>query len=219
MKTQPVRIVKRWPLLLVAALALALIVVRMAWPGLKFDSTSLTLFAIAGGALLFCYLPLKKLKIGDLEMEVEHLQESIANARQAYSDRSLLLSDAPSEVATLLEKGVDNPEGVFLSLCAAMEVKARERLGDHAGRYLSLEEAVRLGVQQRVFPPDALPAFQQFWRIKQKVVHEQGFRVERPVLMSLIASEIDLLRLMAADHAVAAAVTPPMESYVIPAAR
>jgi hypothetical protein len=222
MASHTTRAIKRWPLLTVVLIAIVLIVVRMLWPALTFDSTSLILFAIAAGALLFCYLPLKRIKMGDLEMELEKLQDDIATARQAYPDNSVLQHDVPAQIAEVLQKGVDNPEGVFLSLCAAMEVKTRERLGEESGRFLSLDEAVRVGVHKRVFPPETIPAFRQFWKLKQQVVHERGFQVDRSVVMSLITSEIDLLKLMSIESSTDASLmrdTPPNTALQPAAAR
>ena len=193
------RLETRWPLFAVALASLALIVVRMRWPSLMFDSTSLILFAIAGGALSLCYLPLKRLKVGELEMELERLQDDISAARHDYPESAVISATVPAQISELLQRGVDNPEGVFLSLCAAMEVETRERLGEDAGRFLSLEEAVKLGVQRGVFSSATLPAFRQFWKLKQLVVHERGFQVDRSVIMSLITSEIDLLKLMSVE--------------------
>jgi hypothetical protein len=164
-----------------------------------FDSTSLILFAIAGGALSLCYVPLKRIKVGDLEMELDRLQDDISAAREAYPDSSIISATVPAQISELLQRGVDNPEGVFLSLCAAMEVKTRERLGEDAGRFLSLEEAVKLGIQRGVFSSATLPAFRQFWKLKQVVVHQRAFQVDRSVIMSLITSEIDLLKLMSVE--------------------
>jgi len=35
-------------------------------------------------------------------------------------------------------------------------------LGEQAGRFLSVEEPMKLGVQQGVFPLETLPAFRRF---------------------------------------------------------
>ncbi len=122
----------RWPFFLVALASLALIVARMRWPALHFDSSSLILFAIAGGCLSLCYLPLKRIKMGELEMELETLQGQIGSARDAYPDRATIAPDVPAQIAELLQKGVDNPEGCSsasapLSRCARAPGLTRSR--------------------------------------------------------------------------------------------
>src|SRR5262245_28137890 len=87
---------KRWPLYIIAAVSLVLIPVRMIWPLLRIDNTSLILLAIATVALLVALLPITKIKWGEFEAELdrkldalnikveatEHVQESAAEARR-----------------------------------------------------------------------------------------------------------------------------------------
>lgn len=72
------QIAKRWPLFVIALASIGLITMRMRWPTLVFDSTSLILFAIAAAVLAASYLPLKRIRVGELEMELERLQDDIS---------------------------------------------------------------------------------------------------------------------------------------------
>jgi hypothetical protein len=62
---------KRWPLFAIAACSLILIAVRIVWPLLKFDNTSVVLFAVAVLAVLVAFLPIKRLKWGEFEAELD----------------------------------------------------------------------------------------------------------------------------------------------------
>src|SRR3569623_2273818 len=78
----------------VSLAAILLILARMFFPALVFDSTSLILFAIAAVAFLLPRLlgllpPLKKAKYGDFEVEfdeaIERLEERVVEAEAAPS--------------------------------------------------------------------------------------------------------------------------------------
>lgn len=78
----------RLPLLAIVAAAVGLIAARMVWPKLLFDTTSLILFGIAALAWALAYLPITKLKVFDLEAELEPLvakleQKVIASEAEA----------------------------------------------------------------------------------------------------------------------------------------
>jgi hypothetical protein len=77
----------RRPLLAVVGVAVGLIVARAVWPELKFDSTSLVLFAIAAAAWAMAYLPISKFKAGDYEIElvqqVDALKQKVSQIETA----------------------------------------------------------------------------------------------------------------------------------------
>jgi hypothetical protein len=196
---------KRWPLFVVAGASSLLILSRMYWrDNLFFDQTSLILFAVAAMALLLCYIPMKRVKVGqvEIEMDLAQLGRDIKEAREALAEDSetrVVPKELPIQIADLLKDASRNPGGVLLALCAALEQKVRERLGEEAGRFLSVEEAMKLGVHQGVFPPETLPAFRRFWRIKNHVVQDNAFHVETSVVLTLIANTVDLLKLISSE--------------------
>jgi hypothetical protein len=196
---------KRWPLFAITGVAALLILARMYWrDNLFFDQTSLILFAVAALALLFCYIPMKRVKIGDVEIEMDLVQlgRDIKDVREAVIESAgtrTLPKELPIQIAELLKDASLNPGGVLLALCAALEQTVRERLGEQAGRFLSVEEAMKLGVQQGAFPPEALPAFRRFWKIKNHIVQDKAFKVETSVMLTLIANTVDLLKLVSSE--------------------
>ncbi|WP_242342701.1 hypothetical protein [Anaeromyxobacter terrae] len=83
----------RWPLFVIALGAVGLVGARMVWPSLHFDSTSLILFGVAGLALLVAYLPLKRIKWGEFEAELDRYvdaleQKVVASENAAAAEES-----------------------------------------------------------------------------------------------------------------------------------
>ena len=66
--THPAKV--RLPLLAIVAAAIALIIARMVWPRLHFDTTSLILFGIAAVAWALATVPVTRVKFGDFEAEL-----------------------------------------------------------------------------------------------------------------------------------------------------
>lgn len=84
----------RGPLLAIVAAAVGVIIARMVWPRLHFDTTSLILFGIAALAWALAYIPVTRLRFGDFEAELAPLvaafeqkviaSEAAATARAAH---------------------------------------------------------------------------------------------------------------------------------------
>lgn len=198
---------KRWPLFTIAAVAAVLVALRAVNPDLlHLDSVSLVLFGAGAVALLFCYLPMKRVKVGDVEIEVElsRLDRDVKAAQEhaARQDRVLPVG-VPRRVAAILEDSGRNPGGAVLALCAMLEEAVRDRLGPEAGEILSLEHGLSYGVSRGVFPPPVLGAFRTFWELKNRISRQNHFQVDDAVLLTLIASATDLLKLIASVPAAA----------------
>jgi hypothetical protein len=94
-----------------------------------------------------------------------------------------------------------------------LEEAVRERLGPEAGQILSLEQGLSYGVSRGVFSPPVLSAFRTFWELKSRISHRNHFQVDEAVLLTLIASATDLLKLISS---VPAAAAPAMEEPLRP---
>jgi hypothetical protein len=68
---------RRWPLISIATTCVAIIIARLIWPWLNFDSTSLVLLGIVFVALVLPYVPVRKLKWGDFEAELEAVVDDL----------------------------------------------------------------------------------------------------------------------------------------------
>jgi hypothetical protein len=198
---------KRWPLFTIAALAAALVTTRAVNPDLlHLDGVSLVLFGAGSVALLFCYLPMKRVKVGDVEIEMElsRLDRDVKAAQEHASREDRVIPAAvPRRVAVVLEDAGRNPGGAVLALCAMLEEAVRDRLGPEAGGILSLEQGISYGVSRGVFSPPVLSAFRTFWELKGRISRQNHFHVDEAVLLTLIASATDLLKLIASTPAAA----------------
>jgi hypothetical protein len=65
------KLISRWPFLVASAASLGMVAARMIWPALTFDNSSLILFGIAIATFLLPFIPLKKVKWGDFEAELD----------------------------------------------------------------------------------------------------------------------------------------------------
>jgi hypothetical protein len=202
---------KRWPLFTIAAVAAALVTTRAVNPELlHLDSVSLVLFGAGAVALLLCYLPMKRVKVGDVEIEMElsRLDRDVKAAQdQASRQERLIPTGVPRRVASVLEDAGRNPGGAVLALCAMLEEAVRERLGPEVGQILSLEQGLSYGVTSGVFSPPVLSAFRTFWELKSRISSRNHFQVSDAVLLTLIASATDLLKLIASVPAPATSTT------------
>jgi len=88
----------RLPLLAIVAAAAGLIIARMIWPKLHFDTTSLILFGIAAVAWALAYVPVTKLKFGDFEAELAPLVAAV--------EQQVLAAEAAATV-----RSAQGPEG------------------------------------------------------------------------------------------------------------
>ena len=143
---------------------------------------------------------MKRVKVGDVEIEMElsRLDRDVKAAQeQASRQERLIPSGVPRRVASVLEDAGRNPGGAVLALCAMLEEAVRERLGPEVGQILSLEQGLNYGVTRGVFSPPVLSAFRTFWELKSRISSRNHFQVNDSVLLTLIASATDLLKLMA----------------------
>jgi hypothetical protein len=196
---------KRW---IVIAVCLGLVVARIIVPSIPVDAYTVWLVAIA--AVLFILPDLrsfapyvKRVKIGDyaefeLQETIEKLGSEIEKAQDAVADRSgtNILNDISSEVDQVLQESSRNPRAALLLLSARIEEQLRKRLTE-AGlpiRY-PLPRSIEIGIQAGIFPPELLPAFQDFWTVRNRVAHGVAFDVDDAYILSLVSLGTQLLRI------------------------
>jgi len=200
---------RRW-LLVVACLAL--IVVRVIFPNAQADTNSIWLMGIA--ALIFI-LPdlksvapyinyIKKIKVGDTELE---LKESIGNLGKevekaqdaaALEKKTAVSGNVSFEIEKVLEESGKDPKAALLLLSAKIEQQLRNRLeeaGISTERVFSASRYVEMGVKADIFPQDFLPAFRDFWSVRNRVAHGAAFDVDDSYILSLVSLGTELLRI------------------------
>lgn len=122
------------PLLAVVAVAVGLILARAAMPELKFDTTSLVLFAIAAAAWALAYLPISKFKAGEYEIE---LVQAVDTLKQKVSQ-----IETADRVVGELEQQVIASE-------AAVAARATHVPAQWEGKVMRGDPATRMSDQER----------------------------------------------------------------------
>lgn len=194
---------QRLPFLIVAFVAGGLVITRALYPKLLyFDQISLILFVVGAVALLITYQPMKRFKMGDVEIEFDltRLGREIGAAQNALLKKDVVIPSEISErVSKLLQNSVVRPGIVVLALCSMLEEALRNRLGPEVGRFVSLDESLNQGVKLGLLPTETQDAFKTFWKIKGRIVIDKHFRVDSEVLLTLIATATDLLKIISAQ--------------------
>lgn len=191
-----------WKRVFIALLCLAFAVVHAVNPEASIDATSVWLLAIAGLMFLLpdlkTLLPyLKRVKVGDTEIELEKLGREVDKATESVA--SLTTDTSVDEV---LHEAGRSPQAGLLLLSSKMEEQVRERLRaagvKEAGSMMPLPKLVEKGVQQGLYGESILPALKDFWAARNDVAHGRAFDVSDQTLYSLISIGTQLLRALTA---------------------
>jgi uncharacterized protein YutE (UPF0331/DUF86 family) len=183
----------RWPFLLVSGASIVLIGARMIWPDLSFDTTSLILFGISIVAFLLPFIPLKKVKWGDFEAELDREIDTFerkVEATEAATDGSPIRRQIEAaaahgtrptwegfyeQYAKLVSVPSSNTEKI---LSAALLL---EKMISTAAEVLDPDERAKLRTpralvdrfgKEGLISEDERSAFLEFWTLRNRVVHE-----------------------------------------------
>ena len=166
-----------------------LIVVRMIWPNLEIDQTTLWLLAIAAIAIILSVLPITKIKIGDFEAEFDRalnalekqIVESESTAEPAkharvevkkstttwrqefFHEYRAILNSASSNFEKVVSAAI-LIEKLLLSVAAVFELSSERALRGPS-------VIVRTLVSQELITQEEASAFKTCWDIRNRVVH------------------------------------------------
>lgn len=195
---------KRW---LIIVFCLILITLKVIFPSVQVDTNSIWLVGIV--ALLFI-LPdlksltpyIKRIKIGDTELELKetigNLEKEVEKAQDAVTDGSdgTTSREVSSEIEQVLQESSKDPRAALLLLSSKIEEQLRRRLEEaNITPTYPVTRAVELGVKNEVFPQEFLPAFRDFWAVRNQVAHGAAFNVDDAYILSLISLGTQLLRM------------------------
>jgi len=180
---------------LVAVVALALVVVRAVWPDIRLDEISLLLFALAGLALLLPdFAPIasriRRFKLWEIEVELsekigELAQRAEAAAEEASADRRVpgpgIPMGVPPEVTGRIADAAADPRAGLLLVAIEIEQAIRRLAAQHGisagfGR-VSTRRTLRELAARDAVPREVVPLFEDFWRVRNEVVHGAGFQL------------------------------------------
>lgn len=199
---------KRW---LIIAISLGLLIVHLIEPRIQFDATTIWLIAIAAffliipdPSILFPYIKRIKLWEAEIELkeevkelgkEVDKVQESVANKPDVQVSNSL-----PPEVEEILRESSKDPRAALLLLSAKIESQVKNRLQEAGiNKRYTLSKAIQAGVDAGLFPIEILPAFRDFWAVRNKVAHAEAFDVEDSTILSLVSIGTELLKVLSIE--------------------
>lgn len=211
-RPQPAPSAFPWKRGLLIAACFGLIAVRWFWPSVPVDTTTLWLVVIA--AILFLAPDLKdltpyikRIRIGDAELELKEKIEELAPEVQRARDAAAAKADpsAPRESAEAAARDIDkvleessvDPRAALLLVSSKIEQQLHNRLteaGVPVGRNPSAIRSVEIGVREGVFPKEFLNAFRDFWVVRNQVIHSTVFNVSSAYLLSLVSLGTELLK-------------------------
>lgn len=182
---------KRWPLFAIAGGSLSLIAARIIWPSLRFDNTSLILFGVAGLAILAAFLPLKRIKWGEFEAELDravddlerrvtateaspapqHVSKAVAPTSasqptwEVFFDEYMALVNSPSSNVEKIIAASILLEKMINSFVASIEPELKVR-----GRGPKI--AIDRLAEENLITSQERDAFRNLWEVRNKIVHE-----------------------------------------------
>lgn len=211
-----------WQRGLIVFVCLALILSRLIWPDLAVDWITVVLVAIATLAILlpsyeslwphvYQLLPyVKKLKVAGVEVElsdeIKKLSRDLDEAKESLAENKTfsifdLFEKTQSEV---LEVVKTDARAALMVLAARIEQLVMIRLAQKGlrekGRAIPMFRALTLGIENGVFPNEALEPFREFWELRNRVVHGQAFEVESTVVQSLVSIGLEVLKLVSLEE-------------------
>ena len=190
-----------WKRVFIALLCFAFAVLHAAVPAAKVDATSVWLLAIASAMFLLpdlkSLLPyLKRVKVGDTEIELEKLGKEVDQATESVANQTLTTGNG--SVDDVLREAGRSPQAGLLLLSSKMEEQVRERLRaaglKEANSMMPLPRLVERGVEHGVYLESIVPALKDFWAARNDVAHGRAFDVSDQTLYSLISIGTQLLR-------------------------
>ena len=185
--------VARWAPVTVATTAVVLIAVRMLWPGVKFDDTSLWLFGIAAAALLSLYIPISSVKFGEIEVKTERViqdvQRKVEAVEQAAAEKPFAeevraeYAKKPGEPSweDFFERYVSivNSASSNVEKLVSAAILIEQMIRSAATAYGVHESIIRRGpravidhlAEQDLISQEERSAFHEFWFIRNRIVH------------------------------------------------
>ncbi len=117
------------------------------------------------------------------------------------------------EVEEILHESSKDPRAALLLLSAKIESQVKKRLQEAnlSTRY-PLGKAMQVGVDAGLFAQEILPAFRDFWAVRNRVAHAEAFDVEDSTILALVSIGTELLKVLstAKSSESSSSLNPPM---------
>ena len=197
---------KRW---VIFTVSLGLAIARLVWPDVKVDGTTVWLVALAAAVFLLPEIAdvipyVKKVKMGPAEVELRDDIAKLNREVERVQAERPGVNPLPSEAEEVIREAAQDPRAALLLLSTKIEQAIRERAREsgllEGGRPLPLVRLLEAGIERQVFPKSILPAFRDFWAVRNKVAHGMQFDVSEQSVLSLISLGSELLRALSAER-------------------
>lgn len=196
---------------LIAAIAcLAIVIIRIIFPQLRFDEISFWLVVIF---IVLLVIPdigdlvsrIKKLKKGDLEIEFERkidelLDHTVEAEEQISSDEKIEFIGLPEKVQQRIQETLVEPRATLINIAVEIESRIKElsnkyktKTGD---RYFPTRRSIKELVDKKLINPNIQTLFNDFWAIRNEAVHSKIFIPDKARLFELADLGIRILHFL-----------------------
>ncbi len=183
-----------------ALLCIALLILRIVFPGVKIDQTSIWLVILIVAIVLLpdpkdIFSRMRRFKKGDFEIDfdarIHDLKRAVKETEDETSPDQLQLSaeGIPSDVMDRIEHSMSEPRGALINIGVEIEKRLAELADQNEiktpGRFFSPRRALEKLVGMQKLPPQALSLFLDYWAIRNDAAHMVGFDLDRDYLYEL----------------------------------
>jgi len=197
---------------IIAAIAFVILIARIIWPEMRFDTTSLYLFLLGSIVILIPDIGnlisrVKKFKKGDLEIELESEIKNLADKTEK-TEKTIEQSDedefeiefTPDENYLRITEFTRDPRGGLVAVAVEIESTitriAREYDVSPKSRYLSPVKTVDQLAQKGILPEELPSLVRDFWSVRNKAFHQTDFSLTNEQLYRLLDLGVRILDLL-----------------------
>ena len=199
-------------------LCIGIVVARIIYPELNFDWISFSLILIAAvltfsSDLKFYTERIKKLKVGDLEIELEErIKELAMKTDETLEEKSENIQKPPSisgppwmkdskeKLRDKISEMIDKPEAalVLIAIEIEKELRAIFEKANFGNTKIPMSPIRQINLlhEKGIVDIETKDIFQQFWQIRNKVVHGHSLNLFEKQRVEIIEIGLKVLKLL-----------------------
>ena len=197
--------------LFIAAFAILVIIARIIWPEMRYDTTSFYLTILFAVILLIPDIGdlisrIKKIKKGDLEIELESkINDLAAKTEKAEEDievsgEAFAFERLPNDLRNRIAEYTQDPRGGLIAVAVEIESKideiARRYQIDKQTKYASPIRIIDEFTRRGIVPKELPSLIRDFWTIRNQAVHSTEFKLTNEHLYRLLDLGIRIIDLL-----------------------
>jgi len=203
---------------IIIIICIGIVVVRIIYPDLNFDWISFSLILIAALLIFSSDLKeyterVKKLKVGDLEIELEErIKELAIKTDETLEEKSETIKKPPSisgppwmkdskeQLRDKISEMIDIPEAalVLIAIEIEKELRAIFEKADFGDMKIPMSPIRQINLlnEKGIIDVETKDIFQQFWQIRNKVVHGHSLQLSEKQRIEIIEIGLKVLKLL-----------------------